>query len=96
MNRNDPRYFQTSVKPGMRLSLAVAAYHGKSDVDMNRFEDAADVFCAMATLHGLANLVLEEKAAHFFENATSQDFATKELPRVIEHMYPYKDRAQEA
>jgi len=96
VNRNDPRYPEISIKPGMRLSLAIAAYHGKSEVDMNRFEDAADVFCAMATLHGLANLVLEEKAAHFFENATSQDFATKELPKVLEHMYPYKDRMQEA
>ncbi len=96
VNRKDPRYSQISMKPGMRLSLAVAAYHGKSEVDMNRFEDAADVFCAMATLHGLANLVLEEKAAHFFENATSQDFAKKELPKVIEHMYPHKDKMPEA
>jgi len=95
VNRKDPRYSQINMKSGMRLSLAVAAYHGKAEVDMNRFEDAADVFCAMATLHGLANLVLEEKAAHFFENATSQDFAKKELPKVLEHMYPHKDRTQE-
>ncbi len=92
VNRDDPRYPEVSIKPGMRLSLAVAAYHGKSQVDMNRFEDAADIFGAMATLHGLAHLVLEGKAAHFFENANSRDFAKKELPRVLERMYPPKDR----
>ncbi len=90
VNRNDPRYPEISIKPGMRLSLAVAAYHGNSDVDLNRFEDAADIFCGMATLHGLAHLVLEGKAAHFFQGATSQDFAKKELPQVLERLYPDK------
>ena len=36
----------------MRLGLAVAAYRGNSDVDLKRFEDAADMFCDMATLQG--------------------------------------------
>ena len=43
VNRNDPRYPKMSMKPGMRLGLAVAAYRGKSDVDLNRFEDPADI-----------------------------------------------------
>jgi len=94
VNRNDPRYPEVSMKPGMRLGLAVAAYHGKSDVDLDRFEDAADMLCGTSTLHGLAHLVLEGKAAYFFQDATSQDFAKKELPKVIEHMYPdYKKRS---
>ena len=88
VNRDDPRYPGITIKTGMRLSLAIAAYHGKSEVDMTRFEDAADVFGAMATLHGLAHLVLEGKAAHFFQDATSENFAKKELPKVLEHMYP--------
>jgi hypothetical protein len=36
----------------MRLGLAVAAYRGNSDVDLKRLEDAADMFCDMATLQG--------------------------------------------
>jgi len=88
VNRDDPRYPEISIKPGMRLGLAVAAYHGKPDLDLDRFEDAADMLCGLSTLHGLAHLILEGKAAHFFQGATSQDFAKKELPRVIEHMYP--------
>ena len=88
VNRNDPRYPEISSKPGMRLGLAVAAYHGKFAVDMDRFEDAADMLCGMSTFHGLAHLVLEEKAAHFFGNATSREFLEQDLPRVIARMYP--------
>jgi AcrR family transcriptional regulator len=88
VNRMDPRYPELSIKPGMRLGLAVAAYHGKSDVDFNHFDDAADMLCGLATLHGLAHLVLEEKAAHFFRRATSRDFVKEELPKVLERLYP--------
>ncbi len=91
VNRNDPRYPEISMKPGMRLGLAVAAYRGKSDVNLNRFEDAADMLCGMSMLHGLAHLVLEEKAAHFFQNATSGDFVKQELPKVLERLYPSKE-----
>ena len=91
VNRNDPRYPEISMKPGMRLGLAVAAYRGKSDVNLNRFEDAADILCGMSMLHGLAHLVLEEKAAHFFQNATSRDFVKQELPKVLERLYPSKE-----
>ena len=94
VNRDDPRYSEISMKLGMRIDRAAAAYHGKSEVDINRFEDAADIFCGMATLYGMANLVLEEKAAHFFQDVTSQDFAKKELPRVLEHLYPHKHITQ--
>ena len=95
VNRDDPRYPEMSMKPGKRIDRAIAAYHGKSDVDLNRFEDAADIFCGMATLYGMATLVLEEKAAHFFDNATSQDFAQNELPRVLERLYPSKEERKD-
>lgn len=91
VNRSDPRYPEMSIKPGMRLALAVSAYHGKSEMDLNRFEDAADTFCALSALHGLAHLVLAEKTTPFFENASSRDFLEKELPRVLERMYPPRD-----
>jgi hypothetical protein len=91
VNRSDPRYPEMSIKPGMRLALAVAAYNGKPEIDLNRFEDAADTFCALSTLHGLAHLILAEKTAPFFENASSRDFLEKELPRVLARMYPLRD-----
>jgi AcrR family transcriptional regulator len=88
VNRKDPRYPEISIKPGMRLSRAVAAYHGRPDVDLSRFEDAADILCGMATMHGLAHLVLEEKAAHFFRRETSREFLKKDLPKLLARMYP--------
>lgn len=96
VNRNDPRYPQVSLKPGMRLGLAVAAYQGKSEMNLNRFEDAADLFCALSTMHGLADLVLAEKALHFFQSSSSRDFLEKELPKVLERMYPPKTGTDEA
>ncbi len=88
VNREDPRFYETSGRPGTRLGLAVAAYHGKSDVDLDRFEDAADMLTGLATLQGLATLVLEQKADHFFNNATSEEFVRNDLPRVLERLYP--------
>lgn len=71
VNREDPRFAAVSKRPGMRLSRAVLAYHGRLDLDPNSFDDAADMLCGLATLHGLAHLLLEDKAAHFFRQATS-------------------------
>ena len=88
VNREDPRYPAIAIKPGMRLSLAIAAYHGKAEVDLDQFEDAADIFCVLSTLHGLAHMVLEEKAAPFFSNATSRDFLVHNLPSVLARMFP--------
>ena len=77
--------------PGRRLGLAVAAYQGRAGMDLDRFEDAADLFGALATMHGLADLVLAEKVTHFFAHASARDFVKKELPRVLERLYPSKN-----
>lgn len=87
VHRDDPRFYQTSGKAGMRLGLAIAAYHGKTNVDLDRFEDAADMLTGLATLQGLATLVLEQKADHFFNNARSEDFVNNDLPRVLRRLY---------
>ena len=78
VNRDDPRYPQASNKPGMRLGQAIAAYQGKSAMDLNRFEDAADIFCGLSAMHGLAHLVLAEKATHFFQSSSSREFLENE------------------
>lgn len=96
VNRDDPRYPEASRKPGMRLGLAVAAYHGKAEMDLDRFEDAADLFGALSMMHGLAHLVLAEKATHFFEHATARSFVQKELPKVLKRLYPSKTAADNA
>lgn len=88
VNRDDPRFAAASRNPGMRLGRAVLAYRGTPNVDPDSFEDAADMLCGLSTLHGLAHLVMEEKAAHFFRNANSQNFVKEYLPKVIQRLYP--------
>lgn len=85
---NDPRLAAVSKVPGMRLARAVLTYRGRRDVDPRSFDDAADMLCGLATLHGLANLLLEEKAMHFFQGANSKNFVKEYLPKVIARLYP--------
>ncbi len=88
VDRSDSRLAIASRGPGNRLGHAVLAYRGKAHPDTASFEDSAEMLCGMATLHGLASLVLEEKAAHFFKGATAKNFLDEYLPRIIDHMYP--------
>ncbi len=88
IDRNNSRLAAASKGPGNRLGHAVLAYRGKAHPDPSSFEDSAEMLCGMATLHGLANLVLEEKAAHFFKGATTKNFLGEYLPRIINHLYP--------
>ncbi len=88
VNRNDSRLAIASKGPGNRLGHAVLAYRGKAHPDTASFEDSAEMLCGMATLHGIANLVLEEKAAHFFKGATAKNFLGEYVPRIIDHLYP--------
>ena len=67
VNRNDPRLAAVGARPGMRLGRAVLAYQGGREANPESFDDAVDMLCGLAILHGLAHLVLEEKAALFFK-----------------------------
>ena len=88
VDRSDPRLAAVNKAPGMRLGRAVLAYRGRTAVDASSFDDAADMLCGLATLHGLAHLVLEEKAMHFFQGANPKNFVKEYLPKVIERLYP--------
>ena len=86
VNREHPRFAETVRKSALRLGRAVAAYHGKAEMDLARFEDAADLLGALSMMHGLAHLVLAEKATHFFAHATARNFVQQELPKVLERL----------
>jgi AcrR family transcriptional regulator len=87
VNRDDPRYPEASHRPGVRLGKAVAAYHGHVYKDSGRFEEAAELLGGLATMHGLAHLVLEGKALRFFKGAKAKGFLENELPKVLEQMF---------
>jgi len=88
INRQHPRYPTCSQKSGKRISYAIAAYQGKTDLDCDSFEDSADTLCGIATMHGLAHLVLDEKAICFFDSESLEDFLKVDLPKVLERLYP--------
>ena len=90
VNREDPRYPAASHPPGLRLGRALGAYHGRTELDMSRFEDAAEILGGLAAMHGLAHLVLEGKALRFFKGAKAEGFMANELPRVLKEIYPSK------
>lgn len=89
IDRTDPRLAAASRSPGTRLGRAMLAFRGGPPADPKSFDSAADTLCGMATLHGLAHLVLEQKASHFFHGANHDNFVKDYLPRVIAHLYPY-------
>jgi len=73
----------------MRSGRADLAYRGRTDLDPSSFDDAADMLCGLATLHGLAHLVLDEKATHFFQGTNAKNFVKDYyLPQVVERLYP--------
>ena len=90
IDREHPRFAETVRKSALLLGRAVAAYHGKAAMDLDRFEDAADLFGALAMMQGLAHMVLAEKAAHFFEGGSTRDFVQQKLPEVLVRLYPSK------
>jgi hypothetical protein len=72
----------------MRLGRAVLAYRGRTDFDPSSFDEAADMLCGIATLHGLAHAVLEEKATDFFQGANAKNSVKDYLLQVVERLYP--------
>ena len=88
IDRNSPRYREASNEPGMRLDRAIAAYQGRPERDPKDFEDAVDTFGVLATLQGIANLVVADKLGHLFGNVAPQEFLERDLPRVLERLYP--------
>lgn len=88
MNREDPRFGEVGPESGKRLNASVMAYRGYTEFDRTRFEDTADMLCGISAMHGIAAMVVEGKALHFFPKEQRKDFVKKLLPRVIERMYP--------
>ncbi len=88
VDRTEPRLSAASKAPGIRLGRAVLAYRSNTVPQPGSFEDSAEMLCGIAALHGLANMVIEEKAMQFFKGATAKNFVAKYLPRVVEHLFP--------
>ncbi len=84
----DARLSAASKGPGIRLGHAVLAYRSDAAPQPGSFQDSAEMLCGIAALHGLANMVIEEKAMQFFKGATAKNFVAQYLPKVVEHLFP--------
>ncbi|MDE1162550.1 MAG: TetR/AcrR family transcriptional regulator [Acidobacteriaceae bacterium] len=90
IDRTDARYKEVTERAGKRLAHAIAVYQGKNELDFSKFEDAADEFAGLALLHGMADMVIAEKTGHLFPRKNSAEFVKKDLPKVLERIYPDK------
>ena len=90
VDRIEPRYKLSADKYAERVKHAIAAYQGKQGLNSQRIEDATDLLAGLSLMHGLANLVLDDKANHFFGDKDARTFVAKTLPRVLRGMYPDK------
>ncbi len=88
VDRSDPRLSAASKGPGIRLGHAVLAYRSNAVPQPGSFEDSAEMLCGIAAFHGLANMVIEEKAVQFFKGATAKNFVVQYLPKVVDHLFP--------
>ena len=88
VDRSDPRLSAASKEPVIRLGHAVLAYRSNAVPQPGSFEHSAEMLCGIAALHGLANMVIEEKAMQFFKGATAKNFVSRYLPKVVEHLFP--------
>ncbi len=88
VDRSDTRLSAASKGPGFRLGHAVLAYRSDTASQPGSFKDSAEMLCGIAALHGLAHMVIEEKAMHFFKGATAKNFVAQYLPKVVEQLFP--------
>ena len=90
VDRTEPRYKLSADKHADRVKQAIAAYQGKQSLKLQRTEDATDLLAGLSLMYGLANLVLDDKANHFFGDKDARTFVAKTLPGVLRTMYPDK------
>lgn len=88
VDRTEARYKVSADKHADRVKQAIAAYLGKQNIDLKRRQDATDLLSSLSLMYGLANLVLDDKANHFFGDKDSRTFVTKTLPGVLRGIYP--------
>lgn len=83
VNREDPRYAEAS---SHALSGFAAA------ITRRQWQDASDpmaaIFMVWSLIHGMANLVLDDKAKYLFNGATPEAFVTTLLPAILKGTWP--------
>jgi len=85
VNREDPRYRVVSSQALRPFATAAAAFHKeKANKVLSQPES---IFAVWSAIHGMAHLVLEEKANMIFGAADAQDLYANYLPAVLQKLW---------
>lgn len=84
VNRQDPRYRQVSSEALSPFGAAASAY---SSLKTQGVADNVRIFAVWSAIHGMAHLVLEEKANALFGATDARDLAAKHLPAILDQMW---------
>lgn len=81
VDRSDPRYEGTTMTALEPFSAAANIYRQTDGMD--QMEERAALFALWSAIHGMAHLVLEEKANGLFGVASSTEWAKTQMASVI-------------
>jgi AcrR family transcriptional regulator len=85
VNRSDPRYASASAAALTGLAEVVARLDA---VQGAQSDQMARVFVIWGAIHGMANLVLDEKAQYLFGGLSGRTFTAQLLPQVLAAHWP--------
>lgn len=84
VNREDPRYRAVSSAALMPFAAAATAYEGGGT---SKLDERIKIFGLWSTIHGMAHLVLEEKANQLFGAADGNDLVAHKLPGILDQIW---------
>lgn len=85
VDREDPRYRVVSSQALRPFADAAAAF--TPGTGRRELSDSESIFAVWSVIHGMAHLVLEEKANMIFGAANSEDLAANYLPAVLNKLW---------
>lgn len=83
VNRDDPRYAETTARALSGFAAAIGRRPGAS------VDAMAEVFIVWSSIHGMASLVLDGKTQYLFDGLSPEAFAAERLPELLGSVWPF-------
>lgn len=84
VNRDDPRYRRVSSEALGSFATVASAYTSGNAAGAS---ESIRIFAVWSAIHGMAHLVLEEKANSLFGATSANDLAANYLPSVLDRLW---------
>jgi AcrR family transcriptional regulator len=85
VNRDDPRYRFVSTQALQPFAVAAVGFHAAAA--RKDLSEPESIFAVWSAIHGMAHLVLEEKANMIFGATNSEDLSSNYLPAVLKKLW---------